>query len=91
MIFEGYHGDVPTCEIISDTETPITGGNNLQFVTTTLREYGQNLIFEPVPLEMLYSDAQKPQVMVKVNGIEGVCPNFNCDYVYTTAVGEITA
>ena len=48
-------------------------------------------MFEPVPLEMLYHDATKPQVLVKVDGIEGLCPNFNCDYLYKTAPSEITA
>lgn len=48
-------------------------------------------MFEPVPLEMLYHDATKPQVLVTVNKIDGLCPNFNCDYVYGTAPSEITA
>ena len=28
---------------------------------------------------------------MKVNNIEGLCPNFNCDYVYTAAASEISA
>jgi len=48
-------------------------------------------MFEPVPLEMLYHDAAKPQVLIKVNKIEGVCPEFNCDYLYSTAPSEVTA
>jgi len=48
-------------------------------------------MFEPVPLEMLFHDATKPQVLVKVNKIEGLCPEFNCDYLYTAATSEITA
>jgi len=39
---------------------------------------------------MLYTDAQKPQVLVKVNGIAGVCPSFNCDYAYTATTSRIT-
>lgn len=39
-------------------------------------------MFEPIPLEFIYSDAQKPQVLVSVNGIDAVCPDFNCDYLY---------
>ena len=65
-------------------------GNEVVFSTETIREYGQNLMFEPVPLSMLYTDAQKPQVMVKVNGIDGVCPEFNCDYVYVDTTALIT-
>lgn len=60
------------------------------FSTETIREYGQNLMFEPVPLSMLYTDAQKPQVLISVNGIEGVCPEFNCDYVYVDTASLIT-
>jgi len=48
-------------------------------------------MFEPIPLEMLYTDAQKPQVLIKVNGIDGVCPDFNCDYVYVDTTSIITS
>ena len=54
-----------------------------------MREYGQNLFFEPMPLEFIYTDAQKPQVMISVNGVEGVCPEFNCDYIYIDTDSEI--
>jgi hypothetical protein len=46
-------------------------------------------MFEPIPLEFLYSDAQKPQVIISVNGIAGVCPDFNCDYLYIDTESEI--
>ena len=48
-------------------------------------------MFEPVPLEMLFHDADKPQVMVNVKGLEGICANFNCDFEYKAATSEITA
>jgi len=48
-------------------------------------------MFEPVPLDMLYHDAEKPQVLVKVNKLAGICHGFNCDYVYETATSKITA
>ena len=47
-------------------------------------------MFEPIPLEFIHADAQKPQVLVTVNGIDGVCPEFNCDYVYFEPTGVIT-
>jgi len=90
LVFRDYFGDVPQCTIASDTDEPLVGGNNLVFNSTTTREFGSNLMFEPIPLEMLYHDAEKPQVLVKVNGIQGVCPEFNCDYLYTAPTGEIT-
>ena len=65
-------------------------GNEVTYQTETIREYGQNLMFEPIPLSMLYTDAQQPQVLIKVNGIEGVCPEFNCDYVYVDTASLIT-
>jgi hypothetical protein len=89
LVFHDVLEDPEECLIKSGTESPLTG--NLEIKTTTVRPYGQNLMFEPVPLEMMYHDAQKPQVMVKVNNIEGLCPEFNCDYLYTQATSEITA
>ena len=80
---------VPECSISSGVDDPLVG-NEIVFETETIREYGQNLMFEPIPLSMLYTDAQKPQVMIKVNGIEGVCPEFNCDYVYVDTTALIT-
>ena len=81
---------MPECRIESGVTDPIVG-NSPVFSTTTTRTYGTNLMFEPVPLEMLYTDAQQPQVMVKVNGIEGVCPSFNCDYTYVDSTSLITS
>lgn len=48
-------------------------------------------MFEPVPLEMMHADAQSPQVLISVNGIDGVCPSFNCDYAYIESNATITA
>lgn len=90
VLFQDYHGDAPECTISSGTTTPLTG-NAVVFETETIREYGQNLMFEPVPLSMLYTDAQQPQVLLTVNGIEGVCPEFNCDYIYVSTSSLITS
>jgi len=75
--FTDLHADPNQCEIRTGPVTPLTGGSTtdpLVFENTTTRPYGQNLMFEPIPLEMIFHDADKPQVMIKVNGIEGVCP-----------------
>ena len=66
-------------------------GQNIVYKSEVLQEYGKNLMFEPVPMEMLYNDAEKPQVLVTINGIDGVCPDFNCDFVYVDAPSEITS
>jgi hypothetical protein len=55
IIWQDYHGDAPDCYFESSTDTPMTG-DNVTFNTSILREYGKNLMFEPVPLEFLYSD-----------------------------------
>lgn len=87
LIFQDYHGDVPQCEIRSSESTPITGNDVIEFNSITYREYGKNLMFEPVPLEFLYTDASQPQVIISVNGIDGVCPEFNCDFLYIEPTG----
>jgi len=92
--FQDLHEDPAQCEFRSGTQTPLTGGNpntGVIFESLTTRPYGQNLMFEPVPMEMLFHDAAKPQVLVKVKGIDGVCPNFNCDYLYSEPTAVITA
>lgn len=91
LVFQDYHGNPPQCTIKTGVTTAIAGGATLTYDSKTTRSYGKNLMFEPVPLEMLYHDAEKPQVMVKVKGIEGLCPGFNCDYEYEAATSSITA
>ena len=39
---------------------------------------------------MLYTPATSPQVLVTVNDLVAVCPEFNCDYAYKNSVGEVT-
>lgn len=91
MNFIDLNKDVPQCEIRSvEGDNAISGGTNVSFDSTTEREWGKNLLFEPIPLEMLAAPATKPQVAVKIYGIDGVCPDLNCDYVYTTPPSEVT-
>lgn len=33
----------------------------------------------------------EPQVLVTVNGVEAVCPQMNCNYVYKAPVAKITS
>jgi len=89
-VFEGFTENPPLCTLISDSVTPITGGN-FNFVTEVVREYGKTLMFEPVGLEFLYSNAVKPQVTVEVDGIPALCMNLNCDYTYVTPSAALTS
>jgi len=91
MIFKGYKGDVPKCTIKSDTTTPIAGGTNIVYTVETIRTHGTNLFFEPIPMEMMYTDEQKPQVLVTTEGLPAVCINKSqCDYSYIAPTAEIT-
>jgi hypothetical protein len=66
-------------------------GLDLKFEQETVREYGKNLLFEPIPFEMLKTYETKPQVIVNVNGLPAVCHNVTCDFTYGPNVGEVTA
>ena len=90
LIFQDLHSAAPQCRLESGTLSPLTGSTPV-FLRETIWNYGTNLMFEPIPLELIYTDAQKPQVIVSVNGIDGVCPNTNCDYLYIADVGEVTS
>lgn len=58
--FTGVNYDVPLCSLIDGIgEYPITG-NDLTANNTVLQHFGETLMFEPVPLEFLRSDAQAP-------------------------------
>ena len=41
-------------------------------------------------MEMLYTPVFKPQVRVQVNGLDAVCPEQNCDYVYKEELNSDT-
>lgn len=81
VIFEGFNENPPLCKLESDPLVPLTG-NNVRFVSSVIRPFGQSLMFEPVGLEFLYTDAQAPQVLVDVDGLPALCVNLNCDYTY---------
>jgi hypothetical protein len=82
MRFTGMNQQVPLCEIVSGVEDPLLG-NEWTSNSTQIMNYGESLMFEPMGLEFIKTDAQKPQVLVTVNGIVALCSNDNCDYTYT--------
>lgn len=90
IFFQDYEGDVPQCTISSGIDDPIRAENPV-FISETLQNYGSNLFFDPVPLEMLYTPATRPQVQVTVDDLPAVCPHFNCGFAYVEAVGEVTS
>lgn len=79
--FIEFNRDMPQCSLKSSISDPITG-NNVVLKSTTLHEYADSLFFEPIPSEMLFTPATKPQISVSVDGITAACANLNCDYLY---------
>lgn len=86
----GYEGNPPDCELISDDEDPMTGSPNLRFIAETIREYGNNLLFEPIPNELIYTNVDKPQVSVKIDGLQALCRHNDCGYTYVETSSLIT-
>jgi hypothetical protein len=81
--FYGLDYEVPVCSIAGSGEWPLSGGADMYSNNTVIRTYGESLFFETVPLEMLHSDAQTPQVLVTVDGMQALCLDLNCDFTYT--------
>lgn len=90
ITFEGMDVDMPQCYITTGINDPLTGANP-RFEATTIAAFGENLFFEPIPQEMLYTAATRPQVLVNVNGIPAACANLNCDYMYVDSTALITS
>jgi hypothetical protein len=96
--FDGFEGEIPQCVIEGNApedapdqphDHPIRA--DASFYATKFQQRGNNLVFEPIPMEMLYAPAYRPQVLVKVNGLAAVCPAQNCGYSYVAATsGTIT-
>lgn len=91
MTVEGVQGNIPLCTIVPPSENKASYPEDFALSTTTREQsWGENLWFNPVPLEMLYTPALTPQVLVKIDGLEAICKDDNCGYSYIEAVGGLT-
>ena len=88
--FTGLHEKPGQFEIVNTDTTPLTG-DNITFLSNVTQPYSTNLFYEPIPFEFLRTYETKPQLIVHVDGEPVVCHNLTCDFVYTAAVGEVTA
>ena len=88
--FVGTNTDPGQYEIVTGTNTPLTGQNIVYDQATTV-PYSQNLFYEPIPFEMLKTYETKPQIIVTVDGKPAVCHSMTCDYQYTDPVGSISS
>jgi len=74
---------------------PVLSQNNLQGCTSsnditveinTIQAGNTNdLFYETIPFNLLFTAHEKPQITVKSNGLLSNCPNFNCDYIVTAS------
>jgi hypothetical protein len=53
----------------SDGVIALTGNFDMAPNVTILRDYGNSLFFPVVPLEMLHTDTQTPEIMVTIDGM----------------------
>lgn len=78
--FDDYPYELPQCWIEGEAprdadvehKNPIIA--DASYSSSKFQERGKNLMFEPIPMEMLYTPAYKPQVLVTVNDLAAVCP-----------------
>ena len=89
VLFQGVEHDVPQC-YLDDASSGITG-QNPYFTSETQVNYADHLLWEAIPLDWLYTEATKPQVLVTIDGLPALCANLNCDYMYTLSGGSITS
>ena len=47
-------------------------------------------MYPSVPFEMTRTAHDKPQILVKVDGMPAICTGMNCDFVYEEPTGKIT-
>lgn len=90
-IFRGLDYNPPLCTIAPGGDWPLTGGEDMAANSTVVREYGESIFYPAIPLEMLRSDAQAPQLLITVDGMEALCLDLNCDFAYIDSSAEITA
>jgi hypothetical protein len=52
--------------------------------------YGfNNIFYEPIPFEFLYTNETTPQVIVSVDGIPAVCGSLECGFTYVQPTAMI--
>lgn len=56
-----------------------------------MQNYGESLWFPVIPMEMLSTDAQTPQILINIDGTPAMCLDLNCDFTYTESDALITS
>lgn len=87
--FSSYPGDPGQFEVISNEDNPLVG--DITYNAETIVPYGKNLMFWPIPFEMLETYEEKPQMLVEIDDMPAVCHSMKCDFTHVAAVGEVTS
>jgi hypothetical protein len=88
--FSSYPDNPGQYEIVPYEENPLVG-QNIQYSSESIIEYGKNLMFWPIPFEMLETYEEKPQMIVEVDHMPAVCHSMDCGFMHIAAVGEVTS
>jgi len=62
---------------------------DITYAAETIIPYGKNLMFWPIPFEMLETYEEKPQVKVMVDDMPAVCHSMDCGFLHVPAVGTV--
>ena len=70
---------------MTDPDNPLTG--KITYMAETVVPYGKNLMFWPIPFEMLETYEEKPQMLVEIDDMPAVCHSMDCSFVHIPSVG----
>ena len=87
--FNGNKGETIAVELI----TSITGGpiaTPATLVHTVHTAASDELFFNSIPSDMLFTLSDKPQINVKVDSLYAACPNDKCDYDIAAPADTLT-
>lgn len=57
---------------------------------TVLRPFAESVFYDVIPMEMLRTDAQTPQLELTIDGMAALCNDLSCDFMYTTTDAVMT-
>jgi hypothetical protein len=89
--YPGFAGSAPAVSIPSSTITLTGGTSSFSFPSNYAVPVSTNILYEPIPYELLYSAEQLPSISLTVKNLAAACPAFNCNYDYTVTTSEITS
>ena len=78
---------------MTDADDPLTG-TNMVITNSEISRYGgdtNNIFYDFIPFDYLYTDEAGPQVIVEVNDLPALCKNLECGYTYEEPTSELTS